>query len=226
MSSRYNTGPDDLVTKIANLEARLSRLERVPRLSSAAIDSGRLEVIDNTGAVRVQAGLLDDGSYGLSVLEEDQVTLHQVPFVYTATVMIGEVCSSSSYTDLTTPGPTVVVPVKSSGRILILATAQVQWSSLPVAGTVTGDGRFDVAFSGANTRTPNEVVDPLVGIAELLMFTTPGTNSHSAAFSLTAQAVFEGLNAGSTNITMKYARSSGASGNPTIFRRTLTVFTL
>jgi len=48
-SDKYNTGPDDIVSKIADLERRISALETVPRLSNASIDSGALVIKDNTG---------------------------------------------------------------------------------------------------------------------------------------------------------------------------------
>jgi hypothetical protein len=223
---RYNLGENtDLIAKLADMENRLSRLERAPQLGTTSIDSGTLVVKDNTGTTRVEVGLLEDGSYGLEVREQGQTDLHQVPFVYTQSIITGEVCSSSTYGDLTTPGPAVTVPVRSSGRILILATAQIQVTTA-FAASVTADGRFNVEFSGANTRTPNEVVDPLVGIADNNTIVTSGTIAFFSAISGTSQAVFEGLNPGNTTITMKYRRSTLATADPTFFRRALTVFAL
>lgn len=137
----------------------------------------------------------------------------------------GDVCSSATYGDLANVGPQVNVPVGSSGRVLVIATAQIQWAT-GTGATVLGDGRFDVAFAGANVRTPNETVDPLVGVSTIQTFVNTGTNANIGVFSITTQAVFEGLNPGSTVITMKYRRSSSATVDPTFFRRTLTVFKL
>lgn len=137
----------------------------------------------------------------------------------------GDTCSSATYGDLATVGPEVVVPIGPSGRILVMATAQIQWISATAATTI-GDGRFDVAFSGANSRTPNEAVDPLVGIASYTVSVSAGTNTFVAIGSVTTQAVFSGLTPGETVITMKYRRSVAATQDPQFFRRTLTVFKL
>jgi hypothetical protein len=145
--------------------------------------------------------------------------------IYTDHISTGETCSSSTYGDLATVGPRVTVPVGPSGRILIIATAQIQWATAALA-TTNGDGRFDVEFTGANNRTPNEVVDPLVGVLQLTMITSAGTNAEASVASLTTQAVFSGLNPGDTVITMKYRRAAAATQNTDFFRRTLTVFKL
>lgn len=137
----------------------------------------------------------------------------------------GDTCSSNVYGDLATVGPRVMVPVGRSGRLLVMATAQIQWGTGFVASSF-GDGRFDVEFTGANTRTPNETVDPLVGLIEVDVSTSAGTNSISVVASVTTQAVFRGLNAGDTIITMKYRRLASDTADPQFFRRTLTVFKL
>jgi hypothetical protein len=145
--------------------------------------------------------------------------------IFTDFVVTGENCSSTSYGDLATVGPRVVVPVGPSGRILIIATAQIQWISATAVQTI-GDGRFDVEFAGANTRSPNEVVDPLVGLTQLNVTTNAGTNSSLAIQSTTTQGVFGGLTPGNTTITMKYRKGATSTSNIDFFRRTLTVFKL
>jgi hypothetical protein len=221
---RYNTGDQtDLIAMIADLAKRLDRLERTPQAGATSVDSGTFVVNDASGVRQVELGLLSDGSYGLNV-KEPSGSFHQVPYVYASTILTGEVCSSNVYGDLATVGPSVTVLVRSSGRILIIASAQVQWI-VPAAVATTGDGRFDVAFTGANTRVPNEVVDPIVGQAtQSIAVAAQSTSSYATA--LTMQAVFENLNPGATTFTMKYARSSSATADPTIFRRTITVFAL
>lgn len=137
----------------------------------------------------------------------------------------GESTNSTAYTDLATVGPRVTVPVGPTGRILILATAQMQWAP-PVAATVAGGGFFDVAFSGANTRTPDETVDQLVGVFSTGITVSAGTADSVQIISVTTQAIFASLTPGSTVITMKYRRSGGATAPTNFFRRTLTVFKL
>jgi hypothetical protein len=147
--------------------------------------------------------------------------------IYTdyVTSAAGDVCSSTTYVDLANIGPRVTVPVGNAGRILVIASAQIQWAT-GFAATSIGDGRFDVEFAGANTRTPTEASDPLVGVASISTFTAAGTNANVGLFSVTTQALFTGLNSGDTVITMKYRKSATATIDTNFFRRTLTVFKL
>jgi len=145
--------------------------------------------------------------------------------IYTDFILAGEATGSATYTDLATVGPRVTVPVGPSGRILIIATAQIQWIAA-TAATTTHGGRFDVEFAGANTRSPSEAVDPLVGSNTLTLSTSAGTNTPVLVTSTTTQAVFGGLTPGDTTITMKYRTLAGASANVDFHRRTLTVFKL
>lgn len=225
-SDRYRQQNPDLLARIVQLEGRLSTLERVPGIGNTTIDRGTLRVKDENGVVRVELGLLTDGTYGLNVKETASETgFHQVPYVYTNTVPstpgTGETCTSSTYGDLATVGPLVTLPVRSTGRILIIATAQIQFH--PVATNPQGDGRFDVAFSGANTRTPNETADPLVGVLSDLIV---GPTERFIIGTITAQSVFEGLTAGNTTVTMKYRNIDAGITTSEFFRRTLTVVNL
>jgi hypothetical protein len=225
---RYRSDPPDISEAILRLERRVQALEANPRAGNTTIDTGAFQVKDASGSVRMRMGLLSDGSYGIEVKEDGQENFHQVPYVYTSfvTSASGDTCSSTTYGDLANFGPSVTVPVRSTGRILIIASAQAQ--SLAGAGgsTILHDARFDVAFSGANTRNPNEAADPLVGIDSRILNTSTGTVSQVPKMVITAQATFEGLTAGLTTITMKYARASGVQDDPEFFRRNLTVITL
>jgi hypothetical protein len=143
---------------------------------------------------------------------------------YTDFVVTGESCTSTTYTDLATVGPRVTIPVGASGRILIIATAQIQWGTVPGA-TTNNEGRFNVAFSGANSRTPNDANDPLVGIKQVIL-STVGNNNPSEIQATTAQAVFTGLTPGDTTITMKYRNTYGGTNSSEFFRRVLTAIAL
>lgn len=228
---RYRREPADIISRVTDLEVRISRMERTPSIGDTSIDSGTLRVKDAAGIVRVELGLLSDGSYGLNVKENaSEIGFHQVPFIYTATapavVGTGETCSSTTYADLATPGPFVVVPIRSTGRILVIATAQIQWTT-PFAGSTANDGRFDVEFSGANTRSPNEAIDPLVGVTKEQIITTAGaTNAQAHIATITAQAEFSGLTPGNTTITMKYRNPQAATNTSDFFRRVLTVINI
>jgi hypothetical protein len=226
---RYRNEPPDIVDTIKRLERRLEALEQNPRVGNTTLDTGTLRIKDANGDVRVQVGLLSDGTYGFEVLEDTASIFHQVPYVYTQTVPAtpgtGETCSSTTYADLATIGPRVIVPVRSSGRILIIATAQIQYVTAQAVAP-SNNGRFDVEFAGANTRNPNEVVDPLVGFLNSNYVVSTGTIALANAATITAQSTFENLNPGSTTITMKYRNSVAATNTSDFFRRTLTVISL
>jgi len=231
MSDKYNTGPDDIVKRISDLEARISTLERVPSLSSASIDAGGLtvkggniRVTDPSGVVQVILGLQSDGSYGLGVLESG-AGFHQVPYVYSDFIQTGETATSTSYQDLATVGPQVTVPVRSSGRIVVFATAQMQYLS-STGANITQGGVFNVAMSGANTRSPVDASDPLVGVWTQNMIVSAGTDTFTNIIDITAQATFIGLTPGLTTVTLKYRRSATAASNTDFFRRGLTVIAI
>jgi hypothetical protein len=108
---------------------------------------------------------------------------------------------------------------------LIIATAQMQWGTL-VTAHQSGGGVFNVAFSGANTRTPNDNVDQLVGIYTNDITVSAGTVGFANIISVTTQAIFSGLNPGDTAIKMMYRKAGAATVDPNFFRRTLTVIKL
>lgn len=142
--------------------------------------------------------------------------------IFSDFVAAGEATSSATYVDLATVGPQVNVPIGANGRILIIGTAQVQWSAGPALTTLAG-GVFNIAMSGANTRVPNDPVDPLVG-ATAVQLVTATNNTQAPIFVCTAQATFSGLTPGLTNIKMVYRATSPST--PSFFRRGLVVFKL
>jgi len=229
---KYNTGAAPIDQVIADLQRRVAILEQSPRLQNASIDAGGLtvkggaiRVTDPNGVVQVLLGKQADGSYGLGVLESSGAGFHQVPYVYSDFIQTGETATSTSYQDLTTVGPQVTVPVRSSGRILVFATAQMQYLS-STGANVTQGGVINVAMSGANTRSPVDANDPLVGIWTQNMIVSAGTDTFTNIITITASATFTGLTPGATTITMKYRRSSTAASNTDFFRRGLAVIAL
>lgn len=56
---------DQIGRMLQNIEARLSRIERSPRLSHAALDNTSITVKDGTGTVRGAIGMQADGTIGL-----------------------------------------------------------------------------------------------------------------------------------------------------------------
>ncbi|GGS97047.1 hypothetical protein [Streptomyces violaceus] len=59
----------DIGRKLAELEARLGRVEGSPRLSHAALDNANIVVKDDTGTVRGRIGMQPDGTIGLIAVD-------------------------------------------------------------------------------------------------------------------------------------------------------------
>lgn len=142
--------------------------------------------------------------------------------ITTAAVETQETTSTNSYVDLTTPGPSVTVNIRQTGRILLVLTCQIQWIDAdPADGR---GGEVTVEMSGANTMTTATAEGPI----RLTNF-----NGSNAGTSMTLQGTYtqavvvSGLNPGSTTITMKYkARPSGEASGVDFGRRAITVFAL
>lgn len=236
-TGRYRAEPEDLLTKMRNLEKRLSKLERTPQLPSSAIDSQGIDIFDGairardaSGTIVAQFGKQDDSTYGVTVLENGEM----VPpaallnhYVYADTVSVQETYTSTSYGDLATLGPQVTVPIRSTGRILVICTAQMQWVSTAFSNSIAGGGWTTIQMDGsANTMTPataSVVLLPSFNATHTII----GGNTIADANQVTTTAaeVFDGLNPGDTIITMKYRNQIGGQ-NIDYGRRTLVVITL
>lgn len=140
-------------------------------------------------------------------------------WVATESIEIQETRSSTSYGDLTTPGPSVTVNVRQTGRLLIMMSSQIQFIDLDP--TDSGGGAVTVEMSGANTLSPASAEGPI----RITMDWGGNTLANSAMQgTYTQTVVYEGLSAGLTTITMKYKSKFGEATD--FGRRTLTVFTL
>ncbi|WP_206281514.1 hypothetical protein, partial [Streptomyces prasinopilosus] len=71
----------DIGRKIADLEARLARVENSPRLSHAALDNANIVVKDQAGAVRGRIGMQPDGTIGLIAVDGPAPTAPTAPVV-------------------------------------------------------------------------------------------------------------------------------------------------
>jgi len=143
-------------------------------------------------------------------------------WIVTAAVETQETTSTNSYVDLTTPGPSVTVNIRQTGRILLVLTCQIQWiDSDPADGR---GGEVTVEMSGANTMSTATAEGPI------RLTNYNGVNagtSMSLQGTYTQAVVVEGLNAGVTTITMKYkARPAGEAAGVDFGRRSITVITL
>lgn len=118
-------------------------------------------------------------------------------------VLTDEQTTSTSYTDLTTPGPTKTVNVGASGKVLVIWGAGIY--------NVAASKYMGIAVSGANTIAPSDV-DAL-------------RRDGGTAFDMsgTKFILYSSLNPGNTTFTAKYKT---ASGTAKFFGRSLIVIPL
>jgi hypothetical protein len=229
---RYRTDDNnDFLERVLRLEEKVDRMERVPRIGNTAIDKGDLTIKEGSllianasGTIVSQVGKLTTGEYGAAI-DEGGHGLQQVPYIYAASVATQEPSSSSTFGDLATVGPTVTVPVRVSGKILVIISAQIQWISTAAAATV-GGAYATIQMSGANTLAPLTAFNSILASCHLNTNVSAGTVSHAPQSNSTGAFVFTGLTPGDTTITMKYARQTGIAINVDISRRNLTVVNL
>ncbi len=147
--------------------------------------------------------------------------------IKSAQIFANENCASTTFTDLTTIGPVVQTNVGPSGRVLVIATGQLGWTSA-AAGTIFMRGDLGVDLTGANIHAPDIVVDPLLPLDAETWAVSAGTIQNANARTITGQAVLEGLNPGPTQFKLMYRKSTlGAGAADCQFaRRTLTVIRL
>jgi hypothetical protein len=116
-------------------------------------------------------------------------------------VTADEATSSTSFTDLATPGPAVTVDIGPSGKALILITAGMYSTVAPKS--------CGVALSGATTAVADAA--------------WAARYDDSAALRVAGHHLLTGLNPGATTFTCKY---SSASAGGRFFARELTVIPL
>lgn len=115
-------------------------------------------------------------------------------------ISAGETTTSTSFTDLTTPGPAVTVTVPVSGKLLVMIGSRMD-SKTGAYGN-SGDGYMSWALSGANTAAASTSLGFLSGVVGML-------DDHYAYFNPFFSYLLTGLTPGSTTVTAKYAAVSG-----------------
>lgn len=144
--------------------------------------------------------------------------------IYADSVAVQESRTADTFGDLTTPGPSVSVTVRPSGRLLVVITSQLQFIESAAGGVAQRGGFVGVDLAGANTIDASTAADTVLGAMNLAVAAT-GLGSVVLQGSYTAAGIFEGLTEGVTVVTMKYA--SQYSGEQMDFgRRNLIVITL
>jgi hypothetical protein len=184
---------DTLLSQMKDLERRLVALERSPQLTKSSIKEGALEVVDAAGVVRVRIGK-DGADYGVKVYDAaglNAVSLATLAFGQGyAEVLPEESTTSTSFTDLATPGPSKTVTVGPSGRAIVMGGAYMTstvTNQTVVAGLkVDADPTFDLADLGNNT-------------------------SGSIAGDHSAAKLIEGLSAGAHTFKLQYLQSLGGA---------------
>ena len=154
--------------------------------------------------MRTNIGALSAGTG----LEDGAVTAGKLGLgAKTAVVETSQTRTSSTFGDLSTPGPAVTVNIGAGGQALVTIYSNITNSS---AGHSTGVS-FDV--SGANTQAATTSIYYLAQIA----------SGSSDAMRAGATWLLTGLTPGSTTFTLKY-RASGGTG--TFNDRVITVIPL
>lgn len=191
-----------------------------------------------------EATLLAPGSIvGLSTVGEDTKTMYIVgrivkpntteatsaiallnSQVFAAQVPEQDTATLTTFEHLAHYGPEVSVPVRATGRLLVMCTAQLQWVTGFVAAPARG-AYVSITMSGANIMTTGTASNRLLPDFNISLTPSAGTLAEACQVCSTATAVFDALNPGMTVVTMKY--QSQVAANPVdISRRTLTCIAL
>lgn len=209
ISDQAPPGQDHLLRRIAELEQKVRELAAARSLEAATIKGGSLRVVDNTGELKVQVGLLPDGSYGLAAVNPDGelVALSTLAFgIKSADVGDIETTTSQNYTDLPTAGPVVSgVQIGSSGRCLVILSAQI-WG-----GNSSGFPSSTQGFMSFRADGPTPVA-PSDGTKAATVGNNDAPGTGGLAVSASRVVLVSGLLAGSYTFTAKYRSiTSGAS---------------
>lgn len=167
------------------------------------------KVFDADGNLKIIAGQLGDGSYGLAAVNDlgQLVDLAALAFGQrTAQVLTQEATfTTSDYVDLTTVGPAVTVLIGQSGRCKVTITAQINYSALG-SGVVVG-GAMSFLAQGPQTVEPS---DDNAIMSRL--FNPTGAPGVQQKFKASYQVLLEDLLPGTYTFTAKY--KSLGTGSP------------
>ena len=131
--------PENFGTWANEIERRLRAVETAPKLQNSSITNGTTTVLDSTGAVRTQFGLLQDGTYGIGVINNSGQLVSLGAYVFGAQYdYVDPTFNTSSTTpvDASPPGPTVTITTGQTGRVLINASAYIGLNVTSQTGSV------------------------------------------------------------------------------------------
>lgn len=167
-----------------------------------------LSVFDAAGTRKVRVGELATG-HGVEAIDTagNTVTLEKLSFgVAAAQITTLEATTSLGiFQDLATVGPSVIVTVGTSGKMIVFPASACNVSS---GG---GIGFAGFAISGATVVAATEADATFIGI---------GSTANFVKHAATTGILVSGLNAGSHTVTMKY---KSTQNNHTFYNRTLVV---
>jgi hypothetical protein len=171
-SDQAPPGQDWLVRRITDLERQVRELAAGRSLEAATIRGGSLRVVDNTGALQVQVGLLPDGTYGLAATNADGETVDLATLAFgMESDDRGGFVDISSTTYVSGPdGPKVAgVRIGASRRCLVIVTSEITYVA-PGTDNRTGFMAFNITDAGGN---------PVLGAGDnrALYYNTNGVNS-------------------------------------------------
>jgi hypothetical protein len=212
VSDQAPPGADYLLRRLTDVERELRELKAARRLEAATIGTGGItiaggavRVLNGSGDLVVQLGLLPDTTYGLAAVDGSGklVKLSTLAFgIQAASIAAQSSRSLGTFGDLAAgAGPSVTVTIGNTGRCVVILGAMIATSG----GVYTG-GLMGYEISGATDRAPD--------VLESLEF-----DMSNESFSANASRAFlvENLNPGTHTITARYA--SAASGTACLFER-------
>jgi hypothetical protein len=167
------------------------------QIGSMATQQG-LTVVDSKLRQRIQIGLLSNGDYGCLLSDPTTGQTTELLPIYQANILgTGtQSTSSTTYTELSTPGPTVTATIGQSGNALLTCNAYMGLSAT-VGGTATGIVGISVD-SAAPTGSLNDLLYYSV--------TVPAGTAAGWGFAAnqSAQIVVTGLTPGQHTFQMQY----------------------
>lgn len=184
-----------------------------------------LNVMGSDRVVRVQAGQLKDGDYGLAAVNPaGQLTkLSQLAFGPTGDdVPTPESTGSTSYVNLTTIGPSVTVDIGDTGRCIVCVGALISITALSGFAIRTASGFMSFDVSGPTPSGPIDARAAALSFRYNISGTTENT-TYDLDSGVSRMTILKGLQPGEYTFTAKY-RTDNSAGTSTFYDRTLIVF--
>ncbi len=194
-----------------------------------------LPILNTTEAAILQpgdvVGILAFGQAASSWWIVGRITVPGTPPAVSALTALGiraanvsavEGTTSSSYTDLTTVGPTLTdIPIGRSGRCLVFLSAYLQESSAPPAR----GGAMSFAVTGATTLPASFERELSIGHTDDGVIAS-GFSSNNLMIKSTAVIPVSGLQMGLNTFTAKYRQLGNVGVTVEFYNRTIIVFPL